>query len=251
MSVPAGLEWSDYDFIDLGCSNGGSISHCMARFGARQGLGLDIDARKVEATRAAGFEALVADARELDLDRQVSFITMLDFFEHLPSVDVVHEILAAAARSARDFIYIKHPSFEGEERVEAMGLRQYWWDWHGHTAHVRVADYCTMFDVLGLSSYMIRYLERITDSSHPSIIPTSEPRDQSAAEAADVTDLPYVEFSPPLWRRQDIFIALRAFEPDEWAAVTKPTANDLKFMRRSGQLPDGVPAPAHLQPVRR
>ncbi|MEZ5120454.1 MAG: hypothetical protein R2736_02560 [Solirubrobacterales bacterium] len=36
-------------------------------------------------------------------------------------------IIAAAARSARDFIFIKHPSFEGQELVEGMGYRQYWW----------------------------------------------------------------------------------------------------------------------------
>lgn len=232
----AEVDFSQYDFIDLGCSNGGSIAHCMKRFRMPRGLGIDIDQRKVDKTRAAGFDAVVADARELDLDGQVSFISIMDFFEHLPDLATVQEILASAARSARDFIFIKHPSFEGEEQVEALGLRQYWWHWRGHTAHVRVADYCSMFDRLGLHQYMIRYLERIEDSTHPSIIPTSMPIDVTAEEATLVTDKPFERFTPPLWRRQDIFVALRPFEREEWARITAAPLRDLKLMEESGQL---------------
>lgn len=248
----ARIDWSAYDFIDLGCSNGGSIRHCLQRFSVERGIGVDIDARKVERTRAAGFDAVIADARSLDVERAVSFVTMLDFFEHLPDLGTVEEILAAAARSARDFIYIKHPSFEGQEHAEADGLRQYWWNWHGHTAHVRVADYCSMFDRLGLSAYMIRYVERIDDSSHPCIVPIDAPQDLSAADAAEETDVKQVHFSPPLWRRQDIFIALRPFSASEWAEVTRPTPQDHKVMVRSGQIPAaGDGSYGHLRPVRR
>lgn len=244
-----GVDWDKYDFIDLGCSRGGSIRFCRERFSVEHGLGVDLDPSKVEQTRAAGFDAVVADARTLALNHTVSFITMLDFFEHLPGLDVVEEILAAAARSARDFIYIKHPSFEGQERVEAEGLRQYWWNWRGHTVHVRVADYCSMFDRLGLATYMVRYWERIGNSSHPSIVPTSAPRDLSAADAAKIP-VKMVEFSPPLWRRQDFFIALRSFSTKEWAEITRPTANDHKVMRTSGQLREGREYP-HLRPARK
>lgn len=244
------VDWANYDFVDLGCSSGGSIRHCSVRFGVESGLGIDLDRAKVKKTRAAGFDAVVADARELDLDRGVSFISMLDFLEHLPDLDVVEEILAAAARSARDFIYIKHPSFEGQESAEGQGLRQYWWDWHGHTCHVRVADYCSIFDRLGLANYTVRFLGRVVDSQHPSVIPTTEPVDRSADQAAAVTDVPAVTFSPPLWRRQDIFVALRPFEPEEWIEIVRPTPQDAKLMRESGQLPGGLERYPHLRPKR-
>lgn len=229
------IEWGNYDFVDLGCSKGGSIKHCMDRFGAQRGLGIDLDPRKVQETRESGFDAIVADACRLELNNQVSFVTMLDFCEHLPDLESVREAISAAARIARDFLYIKHPSFEGQEQTEAQGLRQYWWNWHGHTAHVRVADYCSMFDELGLLTYMIRFIEKIETSYHPSIVPTSLPRDQSEADAKAVTDVPDIALSPPLWRRQDIFVALRPFDTRDWCAITKPTANDLKMMRREGR----------------
>jgi SAM-dependent methyltransferase len=225
------VDWSRYDFVDLGCSKGGSLQHCQARFHASRGLGVDIDPSKVEQTRAAGYDAIEADARALDLDGQVSFISMLDFCEHLPDLAMVEEILAASARSARDFLYIKHPSFEGEEHVEQLGLRQYWWDWHGHTCHVRVADYCDIFERLGLNTYKIRYIERIESSQHPSVIPTSMPQDQLETDAASVSGKPDIRFDPPIWRRQDIFVALRSFDVDEWARITKPTAADRRDMR--------------------
>lgn len=230
------VDWSRYDFVDLGCSNGGSILQCLRRFHVERGLGIDLDQRKVQRTREAGFEAVVADARDFRLDRAVSFVSIMDFFEHLPDLTTVEQVLAAAALSARDFILIKHPSFEGQEYAESLGMRQYWWHWRGHTAHVRVADYCSMFERLGLNQYMIRYIERIENSTHPSVIPTSMPIDVTGEQAKLVTDMPLVRFDPPLWRRQDIFIALRAFEPEEWAEITRPLPGDLKLMRESGQL---------------
>ena len=232
------VAWEKYDFVDLGCSKGGSIRHCVERFDVGRGLGVDLDPAKVERTREAGFDALVADAAELRLDGQVSFVSMLDFCEHLPNLEVVREVIAAAANSARDFLYIKHPSFEGQQQVEAMGLRQYWWDWHGHTAHIRVADYCRMFEELGLNTYMIRYLGEITHSRHPSIVPTSTPRDLSQEAAAAIVEVPDAIFSPPLWRRQDIFVALRPFERGEWASVVCPTASDRVLMGETEPVPD-------------
>lgn len=243
-------DWSLYDFIDLGCSRGGSIEHCMSRFGATRGLGLDTSPRKVEQTRTAGYDAIVGDARELDLDGAVSFVSMLDFCEHLPSARVVEDVLAAAARSARDFLYIKHPSFEGKELAESLGVRQYWWDWHGHTAHVRVADYCTMLERIGLANYCVRFLGRIDDSTHATVIPTTMPPDRLASDAAAITDVPFVRFSPPLWRRQDIFIALRPFTRSEWARIIRPTAADAKAMAQSGETEHRARAYAHVAPAR-
>jgi hypothetical protein len=235
-SVLRDVDWSRYDFVDLGCSNGGSILQCTKRFHVQRGIGIDLDQRKVERTREAGFEAIVADARDFRLDRAVSFVSIMDFCEHLPDLATVEQVLSAAAVSARDFILIKHPSFEGQEYAESLGMRQYWWHWRGHTAHVRVADYCSMFERLGLNQYMIRYIERIGDSTHPSVIPTTMPIDVTGEQAKLVTDKPFVRFDPPLWRRQDIFIALRTFAADEWAEITQPLPGDLKLMRDSGQL---------------
>jgi capsular polysaccharide biosynthesis protein len=251
MNALEGVDWSRYDFIDLGCSRGGSISHCMSRFGVERGLGIDLDPKKVKSTQEAGFDAVVADARDLGLDGRVSFVSMLDFCEHLPDLAAVEKVIAAAAESAQDFLYIKHPSFEGEARVEELGLRQYWWDWQGHTAHPRVVDYCAIFQRLGLSTYEIRYLGQIADSQHPSIIPTSMPIDQSEADAQSVADNPHVTFWPPLWRRQDIFVALRPFDQSEWRAITRPTNTDRMLLepwdRYAAEIAER--AAAHTGPV--
>jgi capsular polysaccharide biosynthesis protein len=246
MNALDGIDWSQYDFIDLGCSKGGSISHCMSRFGVERGLGIDLDPKKVKSTEEAGFDAVVADALDLGLDGKVSFVSMLDFCEHLPDLAAVEKVIAAAANSAQDFLYIKHPSFEGEARVETLGLRQYWWNWTGHTTHPRIVDYCAIFQRLGLSTYEIRYLGRVADSQHPSIIPTSMPIDQSEADARSLADNPNITFWPPLWRRQDIFVALRPFKQAEWHAVTRPTNTDRQLLEswdRSATKTADQPAP--------
>jgi SAM-dependent methyltransferase len=228
------VNFAEYDFVDLGCSTGGSLKHCVRRFGVQRGIGVDNNAAKVAEAKAAGFDAVQADASRLDLDRQVSFVSMMNFLEHLPSLEVVEQTIAAAARSARDFLYIRHPSFEGEELQESLGVRQFWWHWEHHPAHIHVADYCTMFERLGLNTYKIRYVGRIDDTSDPSIIPTSMPVNVNEATAA-ATEAPFMQLPHPLWRRQDIFVALRAFEPHDWAAITRPTARDMGRQERKQQ----------------
>jgi len=248
---PDEIDWERYDFIDLGCSSGGSIAHCAGRFRVERGLGIDIDPKKVHKTLDAGFDAVLGDARSLRLDREVSFVSMLDFLEHLPSLEVAEEILASAAGWARDFIYIKHPSFEGEERGPDLDVRQYWWGWHGHPCHLQVADYCGIFDRLGLSTYTIRYLGRVDTSAHPTVVPASAPAEISANRAAEYDDPSPRSLSPPLWRRQDIFIALRPYDPEEWKEVVRPTRQDVKLMRESGQIGDDLGRYPHLAPRRR
>jgi SAM-dependent methyltransferase len=228
--APASLDqvdWARYDFIDFGCSAGNSIPYCQRRFHARHGLGVDIDPAKVAKARAAGLHAVQADGARLAEafglaeGLRVKFVSMIHFLEHLPSARVAEEIIASAAKVGTDFLFIRHPSFEGEAQLAHLGLRQYWWEWTGHPNHLRVSDYCTMFDRLGLHQYLIRYHEPIGDSAHQSILRSDEPKDQHSFDPTRHRTRPEVRFAEPLWREQEIFVALRAFEVDEWSRITK------------------------------
>ena len=163
----------------------------------------------------------MADVTELDVHDQVRFVSMMDFLEHLPSLGAVEAVIEGAARIATDFLFIRHPSFEGEAYLGSIGLRQYWWHWRGHPTHPHVEDYCQIFERLGL--YTIRYSGEIADSLDPSVLVDDEPIDQGPFDPRAHTARPYVAFSRPLWRLQDIFVALRAFDPrgQEWAAIVQ------------------------------
>lgn len=215
------VDWKRFDFIDLGCSKGGSLKWCGKRFEGRRGLGVDLDPGKVQQTLEAGYDAVVADATKLDVENAVRFVSMMDFLEHLPGLDVIEASIERAASVATDFIFIRHPSFEGEGFLEGSGLRQYWWHWSGHTTHPQVADYCGMFERLGLNQYAILYREPVRDSGHPSILPQDAPINQHEFDPAVHAPKPEVEFERPLWRMQDILVSLRPFSAPDWAQVVE------------------------------
>jgi hypothetical protein len=216
------VDWSEFDFVDLGCSKGGSMKHCVKRFDAGRGLGLDNDPRKVAEAGELGFDAVVADITALEAEDAVRFASMMDLLEHLPDLEVVEGAIAAAAKAATDFLYIFHPSFEEEDYLTELGLRQYWWHWCGHTCHPTVADYCCILDRLGLNQYMIRYIGPVESSEHESVLPATAPIDQHAYDEAVHGTKPRLTFGRPLWRAQEIFVALRAFPPDDWSRLTEP-----------------------------
>lgn len=84
--------------IDLGCGYGRIAEHLTAALGVHY-IGIDGDAKSVDALRARGLEAhqlLFGDKgrtlEELDrilAGRQVRSLTMLDTLEHLPEGDTV------------------------------------------------------------------------------------------------------------------------------------------------------------------
>lgn len=207
------------DFVDLGASTGGSLGYCERRFGGR-GIGIDRDPAKVAAAREQGANVVLGDATRLGISKRVRYVSAIDFLEHLPDLATAEAALASAAAAATDFLFISHPSFEGEQQLAALGLFQYWHRWSGHTNHMRVADLCQVLDRLGLHQYAIRYRERIDRTSHPSILPMAAGRNQHEYDRAVHGPKPEVALDPPVWRAQHVFVALRAFEPSAWGAIT-------------------------------
>ncbi|MFP8872035.1 MAG: class I SAM-dependent methyltransferase, partial [Myxococcota bacterium] len=177
-SGPVTIPWWKYEFADFGCSQGGSLAHCLKRFDARSGIGIDIDPDKVEKTRAAGFDAALADLHQLDGTKSVRFVSMMQFLEHLPSLTEVERVIGKAASLATDFLYIHHPSFEDEHYLESNGLRLYYHHWTGHITHVLRNEFFEMFERLGLLQYHVRPLLPIASRDHEAVLPLSAPVNQ-------------------------------------------------------------------------
>lgn len=216
------MDWRQYDFLDLGASTGKSLKYCCARFGADQGLGIDIDPTKVDTSLSQGLHVVQADARSLGLRSVVRFVSMMDFLEHLPNLASVGEVIRSAAESATDFLFISHPSFEGEAYLRSLGLCQYWHNWTGHPTHISIADYCTMFEQIGLSRYMIRYREAIHDSEHPSIVPATGPRNSGPYDPPTHGLRERFSLEAGVWRAQEILVALSDAPITEWRGLAAP-----------------------------
>ena len=91
-----------YDFIDFGCSNGGSIKWANSVFPGSRGIGIDIAPNKIEATRAAGYDAVLLDALELGTSpRIVDFCILSHFLEQLNSYRDAKAMLTKACAAAK------------------------------------------------------------------------------------------------------------------------------------------------------
>jgi len=216
------VDWSQFDYLDLGSSKGDSLEYGRLRFGGTRGLGVDIKAGKVQIARQRGLDIVQADATRLGVDKTVRFALMMDFLAHLPNLRAVERAIEAAASAATDFLFVFHPSFEGEAYLTTQGLRLHWWNWRSHTAHIRISDYCAIFERLGLHQYMLRYVKPITDASHSAVLSAEEPMDEHGWDAERHRSKQELAFPEPLWQAQEIFVALRAFDLDEWSQIVRP-----------------------------
>ena len=87
--------------------------------------------------QASGLPVYEADFSRLDPQAfpAVKIVVFDNVLEHLPSLASVEEVFQRACAIASHVVYIRHPSFEHEEYLASLGLKQYWTDWPGvHTA---------------------------------------------------------------------------------------------------------------------
>lgn len=201
------LRSGEYDFVDLGCGTGGSIDHCTRRFDAGKGLGFELDAGDASTAARTGHTVVRADVVATDVPaRSVRFVSAMDFLEHLPDAETSCAVLERYAAAARDFVYIRHPSFEDVDYLASLGLKLCWTDWTDHPTMMRIADYERLFARLGWTEYAIVPRLLLPDSSSDQIVPLSAPRDTQVYDAAAHGPKPAVRFDRPVFSQFDIFI---------------------------------------------
>jgi SAM-dependent methyltransferase len=168
------------ELLDLGCGPGRSLESAVRRFDANA-VGLELNAAKVRTAQEQGlpvFQADILDLQPADFP-SVRYVTMDNVLEHLPTLDAVETVLAKSCQLAADAVYVRHPSFEDEEYLAGLGLKQYWTDWPGaHTAHIRLHEFVAMANRAGVYRVLISPVLRAVDSADPTLLPLDAPPGQ-------------------------------------------------------------------------
>ena len=171
-----------YDFHDFGCSTGANIAYTNEVLPSLRGLGIDIAPPKVAAARESGHDAIVFDILELRERKQVSFVTMSHFLEHLPSLVVARSMIAKAISVSKDFVMIRQPWFDADGELLRRGFKFYWSHWSGHRNKMTTLDfYAILSEALHagrIQRFSMYGRSPVSGSDHVSIIPLSAPRNQ-------------------------------------------------------------------------
>jgi hypothetical protein len=221
MTVQPSATFDGYDFVDFGCSSGGSMQFAKHKLGGSRGVGLDIDQNKVDASRRAGFDAHVADVTAIDANSTgtVRFVTMMHFLEHLYTLEMAEKCIRSACSIADEFVFIRQPFFDADDYLAEFGLRLYWSHWHGHRNHMTAADFQRILEDLLSQGQIRRFIlfnrTKITDSDDPCVHPLSSPINQHQWEAGKHAPKDYHEFDTGVYREVGAIIQTRAPKLDE------------------------------------
>lgn len=216
------LKAGDWAFIDAGASVGGSLEYCEKRFRRGGGIGFDIRGGKVAKCAAAGFDVCKCDLRTQQFPPDcVSFASMMDFLEHLPSMRMAEEIMLNMAVPARDFLFIRHPCFNDTEYFASLGLKLTWSDWKGHTNMAHTDEFRDFFNRQGWEHWIIP-AKQIVDSSCPFLVPLGAPRDSVRYDPRTHGPKPRIVFERFVFSFCDMFVKLNPALPDrEWLDVVR------------------------------
>lgn len=191
-----------YDYVDFGCSNGGSLKFGRDKLGGTVGIGLDIDPAKIKQTQAVGFDAVQFDVTQLVSQPNCTrFVTMKHFLEHLPNAILAEKCIIAACEAATDFIYIRQPWFDSDGYLFDRGLKLYWSDWSGHTnLMTSLQFYRILRNIPKIHRWRIYARNPIIDSSDDAVHPLTSPRNQHGWSGDRHPAKPQVRFTQPTYR---------------------------------------------------
>ena len=183
----ARLREGEYDFLDFGCSRGGSIDLAKRLFDANSGLGIDIAQNKIKEAIESGHDALLYDIHELPPRPLVRFCVMAHFLEHVPNRMDVIAFLEKAAAISREFIFIRQPYFDADGLLFQRGLKLYWSDWHGHPNAMTTLNFYSILSQMRsrkrIGNFSIHVGGPVTSSDHSAIHPVDSPRNQHNYDA--------------------------------------------------------------------
>ncbi|RFP90972.1 hypothetical protein DZK27_01495 [Rhodobacteraceae bacterium 63075] len=207
------IDLSKYDFVDFGCSAGGSMEFAKKHWGYDNGIGIDIDPRKVEKTRALGFNAEIADlTKPMSFSGKARFSILAHVLEHIPNARMAAQIMRTAAMISSEFILIRQPWFDSDGPLAQKGLKLYWSDWDGHTNHMSSLQLYLplkrMQDEGLISAFSIWGNTPVKGSGDSVVVPLDSPLDRHHYDPE--TDMPKadIEFDFPCYREVMAYVSV-------------------------------------------
>ena len=208
------------DYIDFGCSKGGSLAFAKKRFNGRRGLGIDIDQSKVEKTSAAGYDAIVYDIHNIPDEKLVRFVVLSHFLEHVPFNSHVKDFIRKACSISTEFVYIQQPYFDADSYLFEEGFKLFWSDWSGHPNRMTSLELWLLLRDLkkeGLPiTFSLHTFKPIVDSTDACIHSLASPIDQHDYNAnIHPTKGALVEFKKDIFRELICLITLPGCNHEE------------------------------------
>lgn len=161
--------YNQIDFIDIGCSNGGSYKYIKNKYNYENGLAIDIDIRKVNNALKNNIPAVKLDATQMNIfnDNACKLISIMHTLEHLPNTEIIEAVLKESIRVASNTIYITGPMYY-QSYLSSMGFQFYWSNWTGHTCMIEPDTIINIMKKLGKNNYKLNFYEKhkIIDSNN-------------------------------------------------------------------------------------
>ena len=180
------IKKNNIDFLDFGCSKGGSLEFAKKYLGGLKGLGIDIDDAKIKETKLHGHDAINYDIKNIPNKKMVRFCILSHFLEHVPNLSDVSSFVNKACSISKDFVYIQQPYFDADSYLFKKGLKLYWSDWRGHPNRMTSLDIHLLLRDLAEKNEMewsIHARKKIRNSNDTSVHSIKSDRNQHQYDA--------------------------------------------------------------------
>jgi SAM-dependent methyltransferase len=188
-----------YDFIDLGCSEGGSFD-IGYKLAGPNGLGIDLSDAKVEKAKKLGRNVIQGDITQVDLpDHSANLVICSHVLEHLKTKEAIQKTVEQAIRLAKRNVHFRGPWFDADDYLAKHDLKCYWSDWHGHPSHVKTWELGQLLEPYK-QKVTWAFIDQILDSNNDCILHISTEQDQHHFDPKIHPEKPYVEFAQTIFR---------------------------------------------------
>lgn len=206
---------TEYEHLDLGCSEGGFVEFCRGAFGKMSTLGIDINPGCERFAQEKGYDFLCVDfpgdSWKLDSPggpSRFGIVTASHFLEHLKSWSAVEESLDWACRRMGRFLMATGPAYDCDSMLRSVGRRFYWADWNDHVTPVSASGIDGIMRGICRRSIGLDYAifgsSPVQSSAHGDVVPVSVPSGAGPRPIPD-DDVGTTIFIPPLFCSYTLF----------------------------------------------
>lgn len=228
-------EIAKFDFLDFGASTGGSIEFAKKRLFGKRGLGVDLDPKRVAIMKKAGYDCIVGDLCDLEAPpKSVKFVIMSHILEHLPDLKMVEQVVATAAKVAKDYLVITGPFFDEDRYLAKKGFKLHWSDYWDHPCHLTIPQLEDILKKLSLKDYEMHVRYPIICSTNDEVHPLESPSDTKQYSPKLYPPKKHKVFRKDVWT--DFVCYVRLGEVTNWSEVTKAYKNTHPYRGPTGVL---------------
>ena len=224
------IKYFNFNFIDFGSKNGGSIKYASKLFNLNNGIGIDILKNFEFISFRNNFLGLKTSILDLPNVELFDAVIMSHFLEHISCRNIIEKMVTKSLDISKNIVFIQQPFFDENNYLLEHNLKFSYADWKGHPSLFTTFDFYILLKKLQLTKkfkFSIFYDYPIKSSDSNFIVNINEKFDTVLFDSEKSIKKNQIVFDRPIYKEIKILITKTGSDHSKYLKMIR--AKNIRF----------------------